>query len=115
MNYRAVFQVNDGTPDGGLKKAVRHIKNTLKEIPDCTIELAIHGRAIRFLRIDQEEQRELVESIQRLGVKVLACTNALAGAGLEKDDIFPSVEIIPSAVAHVVKRQVEGWAYLKVN
>jgi hypothetical protein len=47
-------------------------------------------------------------------VAVLACGNSLRSLELEPEDLFRDVTVVPAAVAHLVTRQLEGWAYIRV-
>ena len=47
------------------------------------------------------------------GVKVLACENTMRNMKLERDDMHPAVSYVPAGVTEIMKKQAEGWSYLR--
>lgn len=46
-------------------------------------------------------------------VKLLACKNALNRCKIKEEDIIPFVEIVPAGVVELVKKQDQGFRYIK--
>lgn len=62
-------------------------------------------------------EKEGISSALRValnGVRVLACSNSLASAGLAPSDVVAPAEPISSAVGHLTRRQMAGWAYVRL-
>ena len=47
------------------------------------------------------------------GVRFAACQNTMRRRNISKEDLLPFVGTVDSGVAEVVRKQEEGWAYLK--
>jgi uncharacterized protein len=47
------------------------------------------------------------------GVKVLACENTMRNLKVSKDEMAASVAYVPAGVVHIMRRQTEGWAYIR--
>ena len=47
------------------------------------------------------------------GVKFVACNNALNIFDIKKENVIHFVGIVPAGVVELVKKQREGYAYIK--
>lgn len=111
-HYKAVIQLSND--DSQVQKSViGQIANLMAALPDIRIELVIHSRGINL--VFKNNHREfLLESLVKSGkVKIMVCNNTLKSMNLHAEDLIPAAEIIPSAIAHLVIRQQEGWSYIK--
>ena len=46
-------------------------------------------------------------------VGLLACENTMQNTKVDKGDIAGGVKFVPAGVTHIMKRQREGWAYIR--
>lgn len=112
--YHVVIQLSTG--DSDVQKAtLSQMNNLVAALPDIQIELVVHSKGMNFIFKNSHWQLQLEQWIKGNRARLLACNNTLASMHLTKADLMPFVEIIPSAVAHLVKRQHEGWSYLKAG
>lgn len=113
MDYLVVIQCSSGETD--VQKAVLgQINNLIQSIPEIGIELVVHSRGVSFIEKGTHWHKQL-QDLHNKNVRILVCQHTLNAAQLEKDQLLPFVSIIPSAVAHLVRRQAEGWQYLKAG
>ncbi len=47
------------------------------------------------------------------GVLLLACNNSMAAASLSGTDLMPGLTVIPAGISDLVRRQHDGWAYVR--
>lgn len=80
--------------------------------PDVPIELVAHGPGVDLLTGVSGERDALAE-VAGLGVRAHACRNTLNARGLGDADLLPGVGVVDSGVAHLARRQLAGWAYLR--
>lgn len=78
---------------------------------DWAVEIVVNGGAVSVLT-GSHGSREL-EGLLDQGVTVAACHNALRGNGIDPADLFPGICVVPAGVVELVRRQNEGYAYLK--
>lgn len=107
---RVVVHVDDADPDR-WRLALRNVANLLADVGSAQVELVFNGPAIAALTTTSPLFEELAAVAP--GVRVLACRNSMAGAGLHKADLVPSAEVVPAGISHLVRRQHEGWAYVR--
>jgi intracellular sulfur oxidation DsrE/DsrF family protein len=47
------------------------------------------------------------------GVKVAACENTMKAQKLAQADMLPNLTYVPAGVTQIMKRQQQGWAYIR--
>jgi len=86
---------------GALHRARRNLVNLLAAEPDATVELVVNGAAVAEA-LDNPDAAS--------AAYVVLCENSLRAAGLDKPPGFSS---IAAAIAHIARRQAEGWSYFR--
>jgi intracellular sulfur oxidation DsrE/DsrF family protein len=110
---RAVFAVSDGDAQK-WNLTLGNIGNALEALgPDgAQLELVAYGPGIEMLKKDSPASKRVAEAIAK-GVRVVACQNSMRGFHLEQADLAPGVAVVPSGVVELMKRQHDGWAYIR--
>ncbi len=65
-----------------------------------------------------KDNNPLAERLQRLsqaGVKFAACENTMRRMKIGREALLPFAVPVDSGVAEIVRRQNDGWAYLKAG
>lgn len=96
--------------------AVGNIKNILKDDPTLIVEMLVHGNPIVNLREADAKMLGFYNEISELaskGVVFAACNNTLTKMEIKKEEICDFVEIVPAGVMELIKKQNEGYAYVK--
>jgi intracellular sulfur oxidation DsrE/DsrF family protein len=111
--YRVVFQVSDADPKKWAL-TLNNVKNVQQELGarNITAEIVVYGPGIGMLKADSEVANRILETMQA-GVAVVACENTMRGQHLTHDDMIGKIGFVPSGVAELVKRQAEGYAYIR--
>lgn len=117
-SYRVVFEVSvDGVEN--WEGALRNAQNARKALGESatTIEIVAHGKGIGLLLSKtgtaHPELKEKLKTLHGEGVVFAACENTMARMKLVKQDLDPAAVTVDSGVAEVVRKQTEGWAYIK--
>ncbi|MQQ99768.1 DsrE family protein [Glaciimonas soli] len=110
---KAVFAISDADP----KKwwlTLGNVKNAQKEIgnDNATLEIVVYGPAIEML-LAKSEVADKVSTTVASGVKIVACENSMHGAHFSHDDMISTIAYVPSGVVELMKRQNEGYAYIR--
>lgn|SRR5690554_3014160 len=113
MKYQVVIQLSsaDFTIHKGM---LDQISNLLNDLDDIKVEVVVHEEAYPFL-LENSYFNLHVLDLQKRAVQFYVCENTMNAQHLIKSDFIPEVEMVSSGVAHIVKRQSEGWAYLKAG
>ena len=93
--------------------ALRNARNLRADLgPGTPIELVAHGPAVGLLR-SAGQHREAVAALLQDGVAFAACKNSMRSLAMDTADLVPGVDIVPSGVGHLARRQFTGWAYVR--
>ncbi|AFR27331.1 DsrE family protein [Arthrobacter sp. Rue61a] len=57
---------------------------------------------------------EAITNAGQLHVDILACGNSMRSAGMDDKALVPGIGTAPTAIAHLVRRQWDGWAYARL-
>jgi len=113
---QVVFQITSGERDAQLSM-LGQLNNLLHYTSErqtrVAIEVVVHGHAWNLLLPESHPFPEKIVSLQGRSVRFLICQNTLNSRQLAADQLFPFVEVVPAAIAHLIERQQEGWAYIR--
>jgi intracellular sulfur oxidation DsrE/DsrF family protein len=111
--YQAVFQVSDADP-AKWSLTLNNARNAQAELGagNVVIEIVAFGPGVAMLKAGSDVAARLAEAGQA-GIRALACENSMRGFKLTHDQMAPTVGYVPSGVAHLIRRQTEGYAYIR--
>ena len=110
---RVVVQVSEADP-ARWNLVLNNVKNLQDELgaDKVAIEIVAYGPGIGMLKFDAPTNSRVSEAI-KAGVTINACENTMRNQKLVRADMHPNVTYVPAGVVQIVKRQQEGWAYLR--
>lgn len=110
---RMVIQVSDADPKK-WNLALNNAKNVQTDLgADKTeIEIVAYGPGIGMLKADAEVANR-IEEAAAAGVKVVACENTMKAQKISRDDMHKNVEYVPAGVVELMRRQQQGYAYIR--
>ncbi len=111
--HKITIQMSDNDP-AKWNLALNNAKNVQDELgaANVDIEIVAYGPGIHMLKLDSAVNSRLGEA-SKAGIKVIACDNTLRNLKVGKEDMAPSVTYVPAGAVHLMRRQSEGWAYLR--
>ncbi len=107
--------------------AIGNIKNLLRDAKEKGVEVIVvsNGAGVRGYVGGVEEGgaacalpgqgslRSEMEELSKRGVKFLACRNALIANNIDEKLLPEFVTVIPSGMTELIRKQAEGFAYIK--
>ena len=113
QRHKIVIQVSDAET-GKWNLALNNAKNLQDDVgaANVDIELVAYGPGIGMLKMDAPTNSRVAEAVKS-GVKILACENTMRNMKLVKDDMHPAISYVPAGVTEIMKKQAEGWSYLR--
>ena len=110
---RVVMQVSDGDP-ARWNLVLNNARNVQEELgaDKVNIEIVAYGPGIGMLKGDATTSARVSEAI-KAGVAINACENTMRAQKLTHADMNPSVTYVPAGVVEIIKRQQDGWAYVR--
>lgn len=110
---KVVFQVSDADP-----KKWNLVLNNAKNVQDglgagnVDVEIVVYGPGIGMLKFDSTVASR-VDEAKDDGVKIVACENTMQNLNLTKNDMLSSIGYVPGGVIELMKKQKEGYAYIR--
>ncbi|BBD73343.1 sulfur reductase DrsE [Sulfodiicoccus acidiphilus] len=89
------------------EKGVNSVINLLREMDVGEVEVVFHQDAINAV-LDPSLVGRLHPA------KVVACRNSLRARGIDESTLPRGTVVVDAGVAEIVRRQAEGWIYLRV-
>ena len=113
IKHKVVFQVSDADP-AKWNLTLNNAKNVQQElgVDKVEIEIVAYGPGIGMLKADALMANRVSEAAQT-GVKMVACENTMTVQKLTKADMNNDISYTPAGVVELMKRQREGWAYIR--
>jgi uncharacterized protein len=113
VRNKIVFQISDDDTRkwSGVLINVKNVQQDLGE-HNVVIAVVVYGSGLGMLTFDSPVGSEVAEAIST-GVEFIACENTMKGQHLTRDDMLPSLHYAPAAIVELMKKQQQGYAYIK--
>ena len=110
---RVVVQVSEADP-ARWNLVLNNVRNLQEDLgaANVQVEIVAYGPGIGMLKLDSVANSRVSDAL-RAGVQVVACENTMRNMKLARADMHPDVGYVAAGVVEIVKRQQEGWAYLR--
>jgi len=111
--YRVTFQVSDADPSK-WNLTLNNVRNAVHElgVENTKVEVVAFGPGIGMLMAAADLAGRVADAV-KAGVAVFACENTMRGQQLTREQMNPHIGYVPSGVAHLIRRQSEGFAYIR--
>jgi intracellular sulfur oxidation DsrE/DsrF family protein len=111
---KAVWELPTG--DTAVQSGVyRQVNNVLNAAPDTKIELVFHGNAVYALLNDTGYYKQEILKLHQRGVLFAVCNNSLKKRSIDPKRVIPQAFVVPSAFVEIIRKQQEGWSYIKAD
>lgn len=112
--YQVIFHLDEPSK-GRAEQMLANITNLLNDMGDANVdvELLANGGGVRALAKDSEGLAGQIKGLAARGVLLVACQNSMTHLGMTRDDLLDPVEVVPAGVSELVKKQAQGWAYIR--
>jgi len=110
---RVVVQVSEADP-ARWNLVLNNVANLQDELgaDKVTIEIVAYGPGIGMLKFDAATNSRVSDALKS-GVAVRACENTMRNQKLARADMHPGISYVPAGVVQIIRRQQEGWSYLR--
>ena len=110
---RVIFQVSDNDPSK-WNLALNNARNVQAELgkDSVQIEVLAYGPGLEMLKGESKVADRLAGALDE-NVALIACENTMTTTQVTKDDMYSGIAYVKTGVTHLMKRQREGWAYVR--
>ncbi|MBU6257517.1 MAG: DsrE family protein [Burkholderiales bacterium] len=107
-----VFQVSEANPQS-WNLTLNNAHNVQAQLgPQARIEIVAYGPGIRMLKLESPVAARIAEALGD-HVQVNACQATMKAQQLTQADMLPGIGYVPSGVVELMKKQSEGYAYIR--
>ena len=112
-HYKVVIQVSDNDP-AKWNLALNNARNIQKDLGkgNVDIEIVAYGPGLNMVKSGSAVAPRIEEAVLA-GTRIDACENTMANTKVTKEQIIPGVAYVGSGVVQIMKRQQEGWSYVR--
>lgn len=112
--YHVIFHLDEDS-EQKANEVFNNLRNLLADLGEenVEVELLTNGKGVMAMRKNNESHGLRIRHLAKQGVKFLVCANSLKHLGIPTDELAPEAEIVPAGVSELVKKQIEGWAYIR--
>lgn len=115
MGHKAIFHIDE---QNKWNLTLKNVNNLLDAVAaeDFNIEVLANAEAVKEYVLNNEAELNTQSAMKDLsdrGIKFVACNNSLKAFGIKQEDLINFVEIVPVGVLELVKKQREGYGYIK--
>ncbi|HUP08789.1 MAG TPA: DsrE family protein [Caldimonas sp.] len=110
---RVVVQVSDADP-ARWNLVLNNVANLQQDLGAANVEIEVvaYGPGLGMLKLDAVTNSRVADAAKS-GVRIAACENTMRAQNVARADMHPAVAYVPAGVVEIVRRQQEGWAYLR--
>ena len=110
---KVVIQVSDADP-AKWNLAVNNARNVQNDLgkDKVDVEIVAYGPGLGMLRMDSKVTGRLAEALDN-NIGLLACENTMRNTKVGKHQMYGGIRYVDAGVVHIMKRQREGWAYVR--
>jgi intracellular sulfur oxidation DsrE/DsrF family protein len=111
--HRVIFQVSDNDP-ARWQLALNNARNVQTDLgkQNVQIEIVAYGPGIEMMKAESKVAGGLAGALDT-SVGLIACENTMQNNKVSRDDMYAGIGFVQAGVTHLMKRQKEGWAYIR--
>jgi intracellular sulfur oxidation DsrE/DsrF family protein len=113
QRYQVVLQVSDADP-AKWNLALNNARNIQQDLgkENVDIEIVAYGPGLGMLKAESKVADRLAQALDS-NIGLMACENTMRNAKVTKADMYGGISYVDAGVVHIMKREREGWAYLR--
>jgi intracellular sulfur oxidation DsrE/DsrF family protein len=113
--YNVVFDIT--SKDTVVHQMVmRWVSEIAKEYPDANLEVVFYGKSLDLVTKDKSPYAaDITRLTSGKHVNFTVCEIAMKRNNVEKSQLVTGVNTVPDGIYEIVKRQSDGWAYIKAD
>jgi len=108
-----VIQVSDNDP-AKWNLALNNARNVQQDLgkDKVDVEIVAYGPGLNMLKGDSKVAPRLAQALDQ-SIGLMACENTMRNTKTTRADMYSGISYVDAGVVHIMKRQREGWAYIR--
>ena len=111
--HKVILQVSDNDP-AKWNLALNNARNIQQDLgkDNVDVEIVAYGPGLGMLKAESKVAGRLAQALDN-NVGLMACENTMRNTKVKRDDMYGGISYVDAGVVHIMKRQREGWAYVR--
>ena len=111
--HKLVLQVSDADP-AKWNLALNTARNVQEDLgkENVQVEIVAYGPGLAMLKSESKSADRLAQALDN-NIGLMACENTMRNTKVSKSDMYGGIGYVDAGVVHIMKRQREGWAYVR--
>lgn len=111
--HKVVLQVSDNDP-AKWNLALNNARNIQTDLgkDNVDVEIVAYGPGLNMLKGESKVAGRLAQALDG-SIGLMACENTMRNTKTTKADMYPGIAYVDAGVVHIIRRQREGWAYIR--
>jgi intracellular sulfur oxidation DsrE/DsrF family protein len=111
--HKVVLQVSDNDP-AKWNLALNNARNIQADLgkDNVDVEIVAYGPGLGMLKADSKVGPRLAQALDG-SIGLMACENTMRNTKTTKADMYAGISYVDAGVVHLMKRQREGWSYIR--
>ncbi|MEW6010664.1 MAG: hypothetical protein CIT03_00670 [Methanobacterium sp.] len=113
VDYKVIFHLDENDPQR-INLVLNNLNNLMQDMGEENLELELvtYGPGLQLF-LKGSPFFPHMESLAGKGVIFAGCGNTIKGMGIAVSELLDSVQVVPSGVGELVKKQHQGWIYIR--
>ncbi|SHF37069.1 hypothetical protein SAMN02745218_02084 [Desulfofundulus australicus DSM 11792] len=109
---KVLFHINEAER---WPRVITNIINFLRDVgaERASIVVLANGSGVLGYNPGEQDLISQMENLHKVGVAFIACRNALIAHEINEEGLPDFVVVVPAGITEIVRRQVQGYAYIK--
>ena len=111
--HSVILQVSDRDPNR-WQLALNNARNVQSDLGqgNVQIEIVAYGPGLDMLKSESPVADGRAGALDA-SVRLIACQNTMQNNKLTREEMYSGIAYVQAGVTHIMKRQREGWAYIR--
>ncbi|NLB90792.1 MAG: hypothetical protein GX786_06205 [Clostridiales bacterium] len=110
MIMKALFPIDSFDKLEKMLIKITNLQNHAEaEKHGLAVESVFMGEVVQVLKEGNKTYETFVKELERRGVILAVCKNAMKAFGLTEEKMVPSSQVVVSGVGETIYKQMEGW------
>lgn len=111
--YHVVFDLTSGdTLDH--HSVIRWLEGITGAYSEAKLEVVLYGQSLGLVHKEKSGfSQQIIRLSQNKNLKFKVCEQAMKRHRMDKSDLLSGVETVPDGIYEIIRRQAEGWGYIK--
>jgi len=112
-DHQVVFELTSDEPKS-WNALLNNVENVRAALPGTRVEVVAHGPGLRLLtKAHNAEVAARMAALAAQEIVFAACLNTMKRMQVAPEQLSPFAVPVDSGVAEVVRKQADGWAYVR--